>query len=73
MNNRVAYTTVVVKGSYPIGYEIGLAIENVKGYAPITAYEPTTDKQNLENEVDRLNEQLGLDKYQAFEIVFSSM
>ena len=69
MNNRVAYTTV----TSAIGWTIGLATENVKGYARVPAFKVTTDKQALEEWVDMLNGDLGLDKWEAFEIVFSSM
>lgn len=69
MTNRIAFTTVTAA----TGWTIGLATENVKGYERILAFKVTTDKQGLESWVDMLNEDLGLDKREAWEIVFSSM
>lgn len=66
---RVAYTAVVQAD----GFWVGVAQENIPGYAPAEHFGVFQTYSEARNKADDLNKQLGLTAKDAFDIVISTM
>ena len=71
-DQRTAFTSII-RDTGPQGYTLGLARENVQGYEIVDRSYVTESSDEIEKLVGDLNDRLGLEPYEAWRIVASSI